>query len=69
MWCATVTTILTDEKKVLKSPLQKKSFLLIATLVWVWFTTSLLVDNNYDFLKPQPHTEQVSDVRIANQPR
>ena len=45
--------------------LHKDSFLLIAALVWLWFTISLLIDINYDFQKLQSHTGQVRDVRIA----
>jgi hypothetical protein len=53
------------KNKVWNVLLHKDSFLLIATLVWLWFTISLLVDLNYDFQKLQPHTGQISDVRIT----
>jgi hypothetical protein len=48
-----------------KTLLHKDSFLLIATLVWLWFTISLLADINYDFQKLRPHKGQVSDVRVV----
>jgi len=53
------------KNKFWKVLLHKDSFLLVATLVWLWFTISLLADINFDFQKLQPHTGQVSDVRIA----
>lgn len=53
------------KNKFWKVLLHKDSFLLIATLVWLWFTISLLVDISYDFQKLKPHTGQVSDVRLA----
>ena len=38
---------------------------MIATLVWFWFTITLLVDINFDFKKLQPHTGQITDMLVV----
>jgi len=47
------------KSKFWKVLLHKDSFLLIITLVWLWFTVTMLVDANYDFQKLQSHYGQI----------
>lgn len=53
------------KSKLWKVLIHKDSLLLIATLVWLWFTLTMLVDINYDVQKLQPHTGKVSDVQVV----
>jgi hypothetical protein len=45
--------------------LHKDSLLLAAILFLIWFTTSMLVEINYDFKKLHRHTGEVTNIQVA----
>lgn len=53
------------KSKFWKVLLHKDTLLLVFTLVWLWFTVTMLVDMNTDFKYLHPHTGQVTDIHIA----
>lgn len=59
--------------KILRLLIHKDSVLLIASLVFLWFTISLLVDTNYSFDNLTKHSGQIVSIdsaitRVKNKP-